>query len=314
MSDFESVDREVAKWDPGFTQRLINAAEPIAKLWFRFQVGGLESLPPNGGALIVCNHSGGMLTPDVLIFAAAFYARFGYHRPFYTLGHDGMFVGPMADWLTRLGVIRASRENTAKALQSGGVVLVFPGGIYDAYRPTLAENVVDFNGRTGYVRSAIDAAVPIVPAVSIGGQESQLFLTRGTWMAKRLGLSRWRSNILPVTMGFPFGLSVIMPPNLPLPTKIVTEVGEPIDVTGFGDPPSVTDIDAHVRSVMQATLEGSPASGVFPCWAKRKRPAASRYQPRSTRRKAQPQCGFRRTLESWHRSPRGYRAGCGRRR
>jgi len=264
LSDFESVDREIAKWDPGFTQRLINAAEPIAKLWFRFQVRGLESLPPNGGALIVCNHSGGMLTPDVLIFAAAFYARFGYHRPFYTLGHDGMFVGPMADWLTRLGVIRASRENTAKALQSGGVVLVFPGGIYDAYRPTLAENVVDFNGRTGYVRSATDAAVPIVPAVSIGGQESQLFLTRGTWMAKRLGLSRWRSNILPVTMGFPFGLSVIMPPNLPLPTKIVTEVGEPIDVTGFGDPPSVTDIDAHVRSVMQATLDRLARERRFP--------------------------------------------------
>lgn len=160
-----------------------------------------------GGALIVGNHSGGMLTPDVLIFAAAFYRRFGYRRPLYTLGHDGMFVGPMSEWLGRLGVIRATSENTARALRSGGVVLVFPGGIYDAYRPTLAENVIDFNGRTGYVRSAIDAQVPIVPAVSIGGQESQLFLTRGTWLAKRLGLSRWRSDILPITVGFPFGFS-----------------------------------------------------------------------------------------------------------
>lgn len=254
MSEFE-----IANFDPGFTERLVTAAEPIAKLWFRFEVRGLESLeslPPNGGALLVCNHSGGLLTPDVLIFAAAYYAKFGYDRPLYTLGHDGMFVGPIADWLGRLGVIRASRDNTAKALQSGGIVLVFPGGIYDAYRPTLAENVVDFDGRTGYVKSAIDAGVPIVPAVSIGGQESQLFLTRGTWMAKRLGLSRWRSNILPVTLGFPFGLSVFMPPNFPLPTKIVTEVGEPIDVAGFGDPPSVTDVDAHVRSVMQETLDG----------------------------------------------------------
>jgi 1-acyl-sn-glycerol-3-phosphate acyltransferase len=51
-------------------------------------------------------------------------------------------------------------------------VLVFPGGIYDAYRPTLAENVIDFNGRTGYVKCARDAGAPIVPAVSIGGQES----------------------------------------------------------------------------------------------------------------------------------------------
>ncbi|WP_459972814.1 1-acyl-sn-glycerol-3-phosphate acyltransferase [Mycobacterium sp. MUNTM1] len=64
---------------------------------------GLESLPSGGGALIVGNHSGGMLTPDVLIFAAAFYRRFGYQRPLYTLGHHGMFVGPMSGWLGRLG-------------------------------------------------------------------------------------------------------------------------------------------------------------------------------------------------------------------
>ena len=258
-------NRQITEWDPGFTERLVNAAGPIARRWFRFEVRGLDSLPPKGGALIVSNHSGGMLTPDVLIFASAFYGRFGYDRPLYTLGHDGMFAGPVAGFLTRLGVIRANPENTARALRSGGVVLVFPGGVYDAYRPTLAENVVDFNGRTGYVRSAIDAGVPIVPTVSIGGQESQLFLTRGSWLAKRLGLSRFRSDILPVTLGFPFGLSVIMPPNLPLPTKIVTDVLEPIDVVAlFGNKPDVADVDAHVRSVMQTALDRLARKRRFP--------------------------------------------------
>ena len=256
---------EITQWDPGFTERLVNTAKPIARRWFRFEVCGLESLPPDGGALVVSNHSGGMLAPDVLIFAAAFYGRFGYDRPLYTLGHDGMFAGPLSGWLGRLGVIRADRENTAKALRSGGVVLVFPGGIYDAYRPTLAENAVDFNGRTGYVRSAIDTGVPIVPAVSIGGQESQLFLTRGTWLAKLLGLSRWRSDILPITVGFPFGLSVIMPPNVPLPTKIVTDVLEPIDVVArFGEAPDIADVDAHVRSVMQTALDRLAGKRRFP--------------------------------------------------
>jgi 1-acyl-sn-glycerol-3-phosphate acyltransferase len=257
--------RETTEWDAGFTEKLVNAAAPIARRWFRFEVRGLDSLPPNGGALLVANHSGGMLTPDVLIFAAAFYGRFGYDRPLYTLGHDGMFAGPLSGWLGRLGVIRANPENTAKALRSGGVVLVFPGGIYDAYRPTLAENVVDFNGRTGYVRSAIDTGVPIVPAVSIGGQESQLFLTRGTRLARGLGLSRWRADILPVTLGFPFGLSVIMPPNLPLPTKIVTDILEPIDaIARFGNEPRVADVDAHVRSVMQTALDRLARERRFP--------------------------------------------------
>lgn len=258
-------DHETSKWDPALTERLVNAAAPIARRWFRFEVRGLESLPAQGGALVAANHSGGMLTPDVLIFAAAFYGKFGYDRPLYTLGHDGMFAGPLAGLFTRLGVIHASTQNAVDALRSGGVVLVFPGGVYDAYRPTLAENVVDFNGRTGYVRSAIGAGVPIVPAVSIGGQESQLFLTRGTWLAKRLGLSRFRSDILPVTLGFPFGLSVIMPPNLPLPTKIVTEVLEPIDIVArFGSKPDVADVDAHVRSVMQTALDGLARERRFP--------------------------------------------------
>lgn len=256
---------QIGEWDPGLTERLLSAAEPLARAWFRFDVRGLESLPPDGGALIVANHSGGMLTPDVLIFASAFYRRFGYGRPLYTLGHDGMFAGPLSGWLTRLGVIRAGSKNAAHALRAGGLVLVFPGGIYDAYRPTLAENVIDFNGRTGYIRSAIDAGVPIVPAVSIGGQESQLFLTRGTWLAKSLGLSRWRSDILPITVGFPFGLSMIMPPNLPLPTKIVTEVLEPIDLIGqFGDTPDPDVVDAHVRSTMQTALDGLARERRFP--------------------------------------------------
>ncbi len=256
---------EFTEWDPALTERLVDAAEPLARRWFRFDVRGLESLPPEGGALLVANHSGGMLTPDVLIFAAAFYGRFGYDRPLYTLGHDGLFPGPVSGWMARLGVIHASTENAANALRSGGVVLTFPGGIYDAYRPTLAANVVDFKGRTGYVRSAIDAGVPIVPAVSIGGQESQLFLTRGTWLAKRLGLSRLRADILPITVGFPFGLSVIMPPNVPLPTKIVTDVLEPIDVVArFGNEPDVGDVDAHVRSVMQAALDRLARNRRFP--------------------------------------------------
>ena len=75
-------------------------------------------------------------------------------------------------------------------------------------------------------------------------------------MARRLGLSKARIDILPVTFGFPFGLSVVFPPNLPLPAKIVTEVLEPIDIAArFGNDPDVDEVDSHVRAVMQAGLE-----------------------------------------------------------
>jgi 1-acyl-sn-glycerol-3-phosphate acyltransferase len=259
--------REIAKWDPEFTRQFANAIGPLVKRWFRAEVRNLDNIPPAGGALLVSNHSGGMFTPDVVIFAPAFYDHLGYHRPLYTLAHYGvlMVTGPLNGWLRRLGVIEASRENAFAALHSDAVVLVFPGGDYDSYRPTLQANTVDFNGRTGYVKTAIEAGVPIVPMVSVGAQETQLFLTRGNWLARKLGITTARMDILPLSLGFPFGLSVIFPPNLSLPAKIVTEVLEPIDVTAqFGNDPDVDEVDAHVRSVMQTALDRLSSQRRFP--------------------------------------------------
>ena len=131
--------------------------------------------------------------------------------------------------------------------------------------PTLRANVIDFKGRTGYVKTAIEAGVPIIPTVSIGAQESQLFLSRGTWLAKRLGLTRFRMDALPISFGFPFGLSVLLPLNLPLPTKITAQVLEPIDIAAqFGDDPDVDEVDAHIRSIMQTALDGLADKRRFP--------------------------------------------------
>jgi 1-acyl-sn-glycerol-3-phosphate acyltransferase len=262
-NDFDNT--EMAKWDPGFTDVARKVITPLMKLYFRAEVRGLESFPPAGGAMVVCNHSGGVLTPDWLVLAPAFYERFGFDRPLYTLAHYGVFFTPLVGGLRRLGVVHASRENAAKALHSGAVVLVFPGGDYDAFRPTFTENIIDFDGRTGYVRTAIDAGVPIVPAVSIGAQETQLFLARGVRLAKRLGLPRIRTEILPLTVGFPFGLTTVFPANFPLPSKIVTEVLEPIDiVTRFGEDPDVSAVDEHVRAVMQRALDRLARQRRFP--------------------------------------------------
>jgi 1-acyl-sn-glycerol-3-phosphate acyltransferase len=247
---------ERTRWDPAFIQQVTKWLDPVVQRWFRPEVRMVERIPATGAALVVSNHSGGMMTPDVLIFGPAFHKRFGYDRPLHTLAHYGVLMGPLSLVMNRLGVIEASPENAAAALARGAVVLVFPGGDYDSYRPTTEANTIDFNGRTGYVRTAIEAGVPIVPAVSIGAQETQLFLTRGNELAKRLGLNRMRLHILPVSIGWPFGLSVFFPPNVPLPAKVVTEVLEPIGITEqFGDDPDVDEVDAHVRAVMQEALD-----------------------------------------------------------
>ena len=89
MSSDDVEFREIAKWDPGFTKQVKNFVEPFINRWFRSEVRGLDHIPTGGGALIVSNHSGGMFTPDVLVFASGFYNKFGYDRPLYTLAHYG---------------------------------------------------------------------------------------------------------------------------------------------------------------------------------------------------------------------------------
>jgi len=251
-------------WDPAMMQRMVKLARPVCKLWFRSEVRGLETFP-SGAALIVSNHSGLPYAWDAPVLWVGFFEKFGYDRRLYVLGHDVLFRGPAAGALMRMGMLRASRDNAGKALRSGAVVMVFPGAAHDAARPTWEQSTIDFAGRTGYVKMAVAAGVPIVPVVSIGGQETQLYLTRGTWLAKSLGLQRLiRLEQMPVSFGFPFGLSVGTA-NLPFPSKIVTEVLEPIDIPAqFGENPDIAEVDAHVRKVMQSALDRLAAQRRFP--------------------------------------------------
>jgi 1-acyl-sn-glycerol-3-phosphate acyltransferase len=256
VSSSETERTESAKWDPGLVERTMGVLRPFLKLYHRSEVRGLDAFPP-GGALVVSNHSGGLFPMDVPVFALGFYDTFGYDRPVFTLSHDMVLTGPTAGFFIRNGFIRANHENADEALRSGGVVVVFPGGDYDVYRPTFAANKIDFDGRTGYIKAAINAGVPIVPTVAIGGQESQIYLTRGTGVAKLLRLDKlFRAKILPISVGFPFGLSAVVPFNLPLPTKIVMKVLEPIHITEqFGEDPDIHAVDAYVRGVMQRALD-----------------------------------------------------------
>jgi len=239
---------------------------PLIKGYHRAEVRGLENMPP-GGALLVSNHSGGMLPMDVPILQADFYQKYGYDRPLYTLSHDMLMTGPTGEFFRKIGYISANHENADEALRSGGLVVVFPGGDYDVYRPTFSENKIDFGGRTGYVKAAINAGVPIVPTVGIGGQQTQLYLTRGTWLAERLGpIARLvRTKIIPISFGFPFGLSIAIPPNIPLPAKITMQVLPAIDIIAeFGENPDIDEVDAHVRHVMQRALDELAAERRLP--------------------------------------------------
>jgi len=125
-------------------------------------------------------------------------------------------------------------EHARLALESGAVLLVYPGGDYEVCCPSWERNVVDFGGRKGFVRLARETGVPIVPVASVGGQETALFLDRGEWLAKLLMVDKLlRLKSVPISLVLPWGLNISdLLGHIPLPAKIVVEVQEPIEVDG----------------------------------------------------------------------------------
>src|SRR5581483_749264 len=218
--------------DPDYIRERLPLMWLAASIWYRGEVRGLGNIPDSGPVLLVGNHSGGNMTPDTIVFTLAFNTYFGVERPFYQLAHNLVLSMPGLASLRKFGTVAASPANASKALESGAALLVYPGGDYEVHRPTWERNRVDFDGRKGFIRLALEQDVPIVPVVSIGGQETALFLSRGEQLARLLMLDRmFRLKVLPISLALPWGLNVgDMLGHIPLPSKITVETLPAIDL------------------------------------------------------------------------------------
>jgi len=253
--------------DPDYIRESLPGQWLLASLWFRGEVRGLGNIPENGPVLLVGNHSGGNVSPDSLVFTLAFSTYFGVERPFYQLAHNLVLSMPGLGFLRRYGTVAASPENARRALDSGAALLVYPGGDHEVHRPSWEGNQVNFDGRRGFVRLALEHGVPIVPVVSIGGQETALFLSRGEGLSRLLGLDRLlRLKVLPISIAVPWGLNVgDLFGHIPLPAKITVEVLPAIDLCEqFGAEPDVDEVYDHVLTTMQETLDALAAERRLP--------------------------------------------------
>ncbi|HEU0192087.1 MAG TPA: 1-acyl-sn-glycerol-3-phosphate acyltransferase [Mycobacterium sp.] len=252
--------------DPDAMRELLPGLWLLVSLWFRPDVRGLHHIPSDGAALIVGNHTGGLESPEVFISQLAISSYLGTQRAFYQLAHRMVLNSPVASILRRFGTVEADPDNADQALSEGALLQVFPGGDYEVFKPSWESAKVDFGGRKGFLRLAYKHGVPIVPQVTIGGQETALFLSRGEWLARLLRVDRsLRLKTIPIVLALPYGLAPPFAPFIPLPSKIVIQYLPPIDLRAeFGDDPDWDLAYDAVVARMQDVLTALQAERKLP--------------------------------------------------
>jgi len=272
VTSAENPKHDVGSWrDPAF----LRAARPVLERfasYFRSEVKGFERLPRQGPFLVVGNHSGGQIPPDLPVLLTAWWRERGEDEPVFALFHS-FFLGlpGVGGVMARAGAVEASPAAAEAILRSGGVLIDYPGGDTEVFRPWRERNTIEFGERLGVVRLALRTQVPVVPAVSVGAHETVIVLARGERVAKLLGLDRiFRIKVMPLVLGPPFGVVPGGIPTWPLPAKITVELCAPIDwSTRYG--PEAADDERVVRAcfeeltgVMQSTLDRLAGERRFP--------------------------------------------------
>jgi len=245
--------------DPEYIKGQIGKVRAYTR-YFSPEVRGIEHLPVEGPALLVGNHNGLFYMPDTWVTALAIIDRRGTEHPAYTLTHDLLIALPVVGpFLRHIGAIPASNDEAATVLAEGALVLDYPGGDWEACRPWLDRNIIDFGGRTGFVRLALRCGVPVIPVVGHGSHDSVIVVSRGEAIARVLGLANMHIKVFPILLG-PLGLTTAVFPPPPLPSSVTVEFLPPIDWSELG-PEAAEDEDivdrcaSEVISMMQSALD-----------------------------------------------------------
>jgi len=238
--------------DPTYEERMQPLLDLLYERYFRVEIGGVEHLPSQGGALLVCNHSG-TLPWDGVMLKAAIRVAHPARRALRWLIEDFVFHSPfVGPFLNRLGAVRACQENAQRLLSRDALLAVFPEGVKGVAKPFRERYQLQRFGRGGHVRLALRMRVPLLPVAIVGAEETYPLLYRVRSFSKALGLP-----FIPVTPTFPWlgplGL-------LPLPSRWRIEIGPPVGDLEVLQPADadnslrVNELNEQVRTAVQGML------------------------------------------------------------
>ena len=213
--------------EPTYTPVIALARTVFRLLGLRFTVTGVENVPRTGGAVMAINHIGYLdfTFAGLAAAPAGRLVRFMAKKEVF----DHRVSGPLMRGMRhipvdRLGAPAESYAAAVAALRAGEIVGVFP-------EATISQSYELKDFKTGAVRMARDAGVPLLPCVIWG---SQRVYTKGR------------------------------PKDLTRGTPIRIVVGEPFSPDPSADPATVTEeLKRRMQGLLdeaQATYPGGPRS------------------------------------------------------
>ena len=214
----------------------------LVDYWFRMEMDGWENLP-EPPVLLVGIHSGAPFVWDAWTVGVQWWRRFGQDRLLHGTAHDALMAIPgIGRYFRAMGVLPAAPDSMATALAEGRDVAVWPGGEVDSLRPWYERDKANLAGRSGFVKMAIRAGVPIVPIATVGGADAMPVLIRGVGLSSLLRLDKLlRLKVFPGAASLPWGIAPAALPQFPLPAKIRTRLMPAVDVDH--DPERADDVD-----------------------------------------------------------------------
>jgi 1-acyl-sn-glycerol-3-phosphate acyltransferase len=212
----------------GAVEKIHDGVAPFIDL-SRPYVSGLEMLPADGRFLLVGNHTqfvGGevLLIPHFVRRAINVRVRPLADRRF------GQQRGFGRDLMTAYGGVVGAPETARELMRHNETILVFPGGGREIAKFKGEEYHLNWNGRSGFARIAVENDYPIVPVGLVGGDDVYKSLIARDSVLGRLSQTISTKLTGRADMAMPL-MRGIGPTLIPRPQRMYLHFGEAIDTT-----------------------------------------------------------------------------------